>query len=196
MENRNNFAFFIEETRRVSEPVLTTFFVEKGDLFFVGKEIRIDDHKITYYLLPFSDGTATVLIKLADDEPFDSFIENIDEYNIDGCQNAWPYLMEAMYNGANDNYSSPALIKLNDLFWGLCLQAENVSIEDLDSDYIFGKVGTLIDYAEAMIEQIDQNEVSGWDKAWEFGGRFFDFLSLGSDIGSTLFGALGLDDDD
>lgn len=200
METRYNFEFFLDECKTTKEPELYTFLVEKGEAVFVGKELHIDERKIVYYLLPFEDNTSLVILKMSDDEPYDSLIKNIDEYNVDGAKNAWPLLMAALSNGLNDNYLSPSLIKLNDLFWGLSLMAENVSLDNLDSEYIVKKVVSLYSYAIDMLNQMIENDISTWDKlkghgkaaadGWKWGRIASTVLT----IGGALFGLPELGD--
>lgn len=110
------------------------------------------------------------------DDTFNEFVDNVDEYNLDGVNNAWPLLVKALRNGINDNYTGSALIKLPDLthsnnhFWCLATKVENVDFEDLETSYVLRKMAKLYSDAMQMFEQISENDVSTWD-AFKGGAR-------------------------
>ena len=42
MEARDNFEFFVDECQYNGDTEVTTFYIEKKDTFFIGKEVHID----------------------------------------------------------------------------------------------------------------------------------------------------------
>lgn len=56
MEQRYKFNFFVDKAPYNSEePSLHNFYIEKGDEFFIGKELHIHNNVITYYVYPISE---------------------------------------------------------------------------------------------------------------------------------------------
>ena len=45
MEARDNFEFFVDECQYNGDTEVTTFYIEKKDTFFIGKEVHIDNKK-------------------------------------------------------------------------------------------------------------------------------------------------------
>lgn len=193
MEARDNFEFFIDECQFNGDAEVTTFYIEKSDTFFIGKEVRTDNKKLTYYIIPFQDNSALIFLYLSDDF-FDSFIENLNKYNIDGAKNAWPLLMGALENSANDNYFKPSLFKYNDMFWGLFTIIENIDITVLETEYVIGKFGNLYSYALSMLQEMNDNDISKWDMAKGYGKAGVDgwkwsrVISTALAIGGTILG--------
>ena len=48
MEARDNFEFFIDECQYNGDTEVITFYIEKNDTFFIGKEVLINNKKLVY----------------------------------------------------------------------------------------------------------------------------------------------------
>ncbi len=55
MEQRYKFNFFLAKAPCNEEPFLHNFYIEKGDEFFIGKELHWHNNIITYYVYPISE---------------------------------------------------------------------------------------------------------------------------------------------
>jgi len=53
LPERHSFDFFIDDTYYHDEPEINSFFIEKGDELFAGRELIVKEVKITYYILSF-----------------------------------------------------------------------------------------------------------------------------------------------
>ena len=168
MERRYSMDFFLDSSRGEEDWTVSYFYVENKDTIYGGRELYFDGNKITYYFFPIDHDEALMFLYIGHDI-FDEFIDNIDDYNLEGVNNAWPLLIKALHNGANDNFSRTALIKLPDLthsnksFWCLATKVENIDFEDLETSYILKKLGTLVSDARDMLIQINENDISTWD---------------------------------
>ena len=175
MEQRNTMNFFLEDSHGEENGTVSGFYVENQDNIYAGRELYYDNNKITYYFLPTDSDEALMFLYIGDDT-FDEFVNNVDEYNLDGVNNAWPLLVKALRNGINDNYTDSALIKLPDLthsnnyFWCLATKVENVDFEDLETSYVLKKMVKLYSDAMQMFGQINENDISTWD-AFRGGAR-------------------------
>ena len=193
MEARDNFEFFIDECQYNGDTEVITFYIEKNDTFFIGKEVLINNKKLVYYFIPFQDNSAFVFLYLSDND-FDYLIDNLNKYNVEGTKNAWPLLMAALENAANDNYFKPSLFKYNGMFWGLFTMVENIDITDIETEYVIGKFGNLYNYALNMLQEIHDNDISKWDMAKGYGKAGIDglkwsrIISTALTIGGTILG--------
>lgn len=204
MERRYQMEFFMQDSPNMSDDVeIYPFYLEDDELIYAGREVHVNGQKITYYIWPIGEDNAILFLYIGDDT-FDEFIQDIDEYNLNALSNAFPLLMRALYNGINKNISEIALLPLKDLtknddvFWCLCTRIENIDISDLDTKYIVKKFMKLYQDAVDMFVQLNENEISTWDKIKGAGEAAYDgyrkghaianILSVAATIGGTVFG--------
>lgn len=195
MEQRYSMQFFLEEYHGKEEPEMNYFYLENDEHLYGGRELLLEDKKITYYFFPVDEGEALMFLYVGDDV-FDEAVNNIDKYNHEGMTNAFPLFMKALEDGANDNYSRIALIKLphlskNGSFWCFVTKIENVDFSDLETDYVFGKLGKLCSGVIDIYNQLDENEVSFWDQVKGAGKAGFDGWRIAKTaltIGGLFFG--------
>lgn len=203
MEQRFKFEFFSDETYHHSSPELETFYLEKGDDFFIGKELVVNDVKIIYYIFITGKNCGLLMLYLSDDA-FDGITENINEYNAQGMCNAWPQLMKALSCGRDDNYFETAIIKLNTdnfgTFWTSCRSIENVNLQDLDTEYVIEKLSELYSNTIDILTEYRDNDISAYDQVKAVGkGAYSGYkkgkiISTALGIGGLLLGIPGLED--
>lgn len=210
MERRFRMDFFMQDSDNTSDEVeLYPFYLEDEELIYAGREIHVNGQKITYYIWPTGEDNAILFLYIGDDT-FDEFVNNIDEYNLEALTNAFPLLMRALYNGINRNISEIALLPLKDLtkdddvFWCLGTRLDNIDISDLDTKYIAKKLMKLYQDTIELFVQLNENEVSTWDKikgagkaagdGYRKGRTIASVLSVAASIGGAVFGIPGLGD--
>lgn len=194
--------FFVEENERTSDEVLVNaFYLEDDRVVYGGRELVMQGKTITYYFLPTGEHEAVMFLYLHDNA-FDDFVDSIDDYNIDRYNNAFPLFMKALKNGLDENLSRAALLRLphigrpGEKFWCLATMVENVDLDDLDTDYVIGKLSNLYSYAIDMANQVDDNDVSLWDTLKGEGRRAARSFGIARGIKAALtFGGalLGFD---
>lgn len=195
MEQRYSMQFFLEEYHGKEETEMSYFYLENDDHLYGGRELLLDDRKITYYFLPIDKGEALMFLYVGDDI-FDEAVNNIDRYNKGGLKNAFPLFMRALNNGEHDNYSSTALIKLPHLnkdgsFWCFATKVENVDFSNMETEYVIGKLGKLYSDVIDIFNQLEENEVSFWDQLVGAGRAGFDGWRIAKtalNIGGLFFG--------
>lgn len=203
MERRYSMDFFLGDSNGEEDWTVSGFYVENEDTIYGGRELYYNGNKITYYFFPIDHDEALMFLYIGHDT-FDEFIDNIDDYNLEGANKAWPLLIRALHNGANDNYSGSALIKLPDLthsnkmFWCLATKVENIDLKDLETLYIIKKLGNLVSDAMDMLTQINENDISTWDSikgnaragydSYQRGRKAMKIASFALAIGGALLG--------
>ncbi len=203
MERRYSLDFFLDsDYSSNTETDVNYFYIEKGDVFFAGRELLLEDRKITYYIYPLNNNSAFIMLYLGDDY-FDNFIENLTDDCLEAYSNTWPKLMTALNNGVNDNYSHAGLMKfITDefKFWSVCTKVENINFEDLETEYIMDKLGDLYIYTVDMLNEIIENDINFWEKTKSVaksgysGYRKGKLITNALGIAGTLFGIPGLED--
>ena len=195
MEQRYSMNFFLEDYCGKSEPEIEAFYLEDGDNIFGGRELLLEDRKITYYFFPIDSREALMFLYVGDDI-FDEAVDSLDKYNEEGVMNAFPLFAQALINGANDNYSKTALIKLphvngRDSFWCFATKIENVDFDDLENEYVINKLQKLLSDTINVFNQLEENDISTWDKLKGAGKAGFDGWRLAKaalTIGGLFFG--------
>lgn len=195
MEQRYSMNFFLEDYCGKEEPEVEAFYLEDGDNFYIGRELLLDDRKITYYFLPIDKREALLFLYVGDDT-FDKAVDNLDKYNEDGVMNAFPLFAQALKNGVNDNYTKTALIKLQhvngkDSFWCFATKIENVDLTDLENEYVINKLQKLFSDSIDVLIQIEENDISNWDKLKGAGKAGYDGWKIARTaltLGGLLFG--------
>ena len=90
MERRYSLDFFLDsDYSSNTETDVNYFYIEKGDVFFAGRELLLEDRKITYYIYPLNNNSAFIMLYLGDDY-FDNFIENLTDDCLEAYSNTWP----------------------------------------------------------------------------------------------------------
>ena len=199
MEQRFSMNLFLEEYHGKDKPEIRLFYLENNDCLYGGRELLSKDSKITYYFCP-TDKRSALMFLYAGDDVFDEVVDNINEYNQEGLSNAFPLFIKALVNGANDNYYGTALIKLphisgNGGFWCFATKVDNVDFSDLENDYVLDKLNDLLSDTLDIYKQINDNEVSLWDKLKSTGKAASDgyrigrgILTVASIVGSVFLG--------
>lgn len=176
MEHRNTFDFFLGESSWHEEPSIDSFYLEKGDDFFIGKELLINDIKLTYYIYIIGENRGMLMLYLGDNV-FDYLVEKLDKYNYETVVKTWPILMNDLKRGADDNYTNTALIKFiseNFSFWTACTIIENIDFTDLETKYVVGKLIDLYSHTIDMLQEYHNNDVSNWNTAKGIGRAVYD----------------------
>ena len=183
----------------VEDEEFYTFYLKNDEIVYAGKELRIKDIQITYYVWPIKDDYAMLFEYLGDDT-FDDFFPNIDSYNEEVLKKTFPILMRAAYNGLNKNFSESALIPLKDVtkddgyFWGIGTRLENIEFPELDTEYVLKKALKLHTYAIDLLTEMKEKKVSNTDllkmygKAAIEGYRKGSFINKLSIIANNLLG--------
>lgn len=198
LPERHSFDLFIDDTYYHDEPEINSFFIKKGEEFFLGKEIIVKSVKITYYIYPTSEHGGLLAFYLGDD-CFDSISEALNEDTIDSIGTAWPKFLEALSNGIHDNDSRYALAKCNFgsgvEFWAMYSRIENIELDDLNNEYIIGKVAQLHSFTIDMLIEMNENEPSTWKVATNAayrgaknGFKWSRWISTAVGIGGLFFG--------
>ncbi len=168
LPERHSFEFFIDDTSYHDEPEIHSFYIERGDEVFAGRELLVKDIKIVYYIYPTGEHSGLLVFYLGDD-CFDSIREVLDEDTIGPIGSAWPKFLEALSNGIHDNDSRYALAKCNFgsgvEFWAMYTRVENIELDDLNTEYIIGKAVQLHSFTIDMLNEMNDNEPSAWKVA-------------------------------
>lgn len=191
MEKRDSMEFFLQDNQEKKECELKCFYLKDENLIYVGRELLLDDLKMTYYFLPTGENEA-LLFLYAGDNIFDEWVKNIDKYNEKDVAKAFPLFMEALKNGISDNYSKNALIRLphigkNGSFWCFATKIENIDFSDLENKYVVNKMTNLFNITTELFNQLEKNEISGWDAFLSGMKKGFD-LYRRANLVSRLFG--------
>ncbi len=173
IETRNNLAPFYEKVDIMPDVpegkiLINSFMVEtcQGETY-IGKEMFLDEIKLTYYFYPTVEHEAIMFLYLENQATFEELEEGINSYTFDAVHETYLLLIEALYNGRNDNYSRCALIKIKNgdgegkPFWCFAAKVENIELSNLDSDYVHHKLMTLVEGTCNVFKQL-QNEMSVW----------------------------------
>lgn len=199
MERKDKMQFYTDENNSMHEDyVVERFYIKTDFIFYFGRILYFKNLMITYYFFPIDLDEALMFIYLGDDI-FDELINSLDEYDIEAFTKTYPALMEAMYNGHHDNYSKSALIKLrspngeNNRFWCLATKVENIDLENLETEYIFKKLGNLTADMKTILKQLGENEIStleaiksGGKKGWNTFKKINNILKFTSIFGYDL----------
>lgn len=198
---RKELEFFISDSDDKHEDGDSELFcIERGNMVIVGTEVHIEGQKIIYYIAPSSNTTGLLFFYIGDDT-FDNFIENLDEYNEESAWKTWPLLMHALSNGVNDNYSNIALARIDNglfKFWGTFVNVENIDFNNLDTEYIGEKAGSLLSITCNMLSEYIEKDISTWQNLKEITKRGSDIFRTARtifNIGSILLGAGSIDND-
>ena len=176
------------EKGKKSEETIEVLSTKGSNGEWVGRVLTWTDNdgdtcRLSYYIIPQDNTSALLFLCFGECEGLTNLVSSLDGYNRPGAEKAWPMLMKALDNGANDNYSStaaPALIGISDVptgeanIWGVAVKVENVDFENIDCEYVLGKVAFAKDYALQMLDQFEKNDVAGIDRAIETGRKGFD----------------------
>lgn len=167
MEQRYVMRAGYEDAIGLKQGDVNIFYLEGFDNFYIGLEYAPNDNEAyTWYFYPTSEDEAFVFLYMGE-STFDDLIQNLDRTNSNAVEKAWPLFASALVNGANDNYGSPALIKLGCVdkadasFWCLAQKVENIDVTEPDSlmgSYVANKVLTLLNYCGEMASQMQENE--------------------------------------
>ncbi len=198
LPERHSFDFFIDDTYHHDEPEINSFFIEKGDELFAGRELIVKEVKITYYIYPTGKHSGFLAFYLGDD-CFDSIREALNEDTIGPIGSAWPKFLEALSNGIHDNDSRYALAKCNFgsgvEFWAMYTRIENIELDDLNTEYVIDKVAQLYSFTTDMLIEMNQNEPSTWKAATNSairgaknGIKWSRWISAAVGIGGLFFG--------
>lgn len=167
----------------------------------IGVELSQDGKQgVTVYIAPQDARKANLILNLGE-ETLDNFVNDVTKHSAVGMEYAYPLFMEALKNGANDYYTSPALVRLADCtephkrIWCLVMQLHNVDIaKDFTSDYVTESIGNLLSYVNNMFEQLISNKVSLPDKLRRVMGEGWDGYKIGKiafNVVSILSAILG-----
>lgn len=156
----------------LKEGDVNIFYLDGQDYFYLGVECAPeDDEVLTWYFSPSGEREAFVFLYCGENT-FDELVQNLDRTNSDAVDNAWPLFANALVNGCEDRYDSPALIKLNSVerangtFWCLAQKVENIDLTEFDTlmgEYALSKVKGLLNYYGEMFRQLNENELSKLD---------------------------------
>lgn len=159
---RNEFVFFLDEIPQRNEPEIEIFYIKKGEDLFGGRELLKDDMRITYYFYPTEKNSCLLLLFLGENY-FDELMKNINEDNANEVAKAWPKFAEAYINGQNDSDSQYALARWkfnNTQFWSTYCRLENVDFQNMETEYVIGKLARLFSFSVDMLNEISENKPS------------------------------------
>lgn len=162
LPRRYSFNFFLEEIPQRNEPEIESFYIENGHDVFGGRELLIDDKKLTYYFYPIEEHSCMLLLFLGEDF-FDELMKNLNEDNADEVAKVWPKFTEAFINGRNDSDSQYALARCefkDTQFWTTYCRLENVDFQNMETEYVIGKLIRLCNFSVDMLNEISTNEPS------------------------------------
>ena len=174
MEQRDKICDPLENNYNLPEGELNVFYLDKNNHAIFGVEIGLGDNQaFTWYIASAGEHEAFVFLYLGDDWG-ETLTSLRDEKIFEIAKEAWPYFCNALSNGYNDNYNSPALISLpiledNCAAYCLALKAENIAYDGLDSiinRYTTEKACTLLNYYFEMLTQFNENKPSTVKAAW------------------------------
>lgn len=147
----------------------------------------INDNRYTYYYYPI-DGRNT-LICLFFSLDLHHFNKGYHRYpeNFKYAQKAWPKLTDAFLRGKKSNYEEPAIQTLRDFGskdefsekWMLCKLIDFESPKSILLTSHFEEVCTLIRYANDMLEEFLNKDISSFDKFRISIGSLFTNVTTG-----------------
>lgn len=151
----------------------SAFYLKDDKRFYAGRHLYVDDKKITYYIMPLKEHEAIIFLYIGDDT-FDEFCNEINDNTEEAFTKTWPMLIQALKDGINDNYYKCALIKLPKVhedgwFWCFATRVENIDYKNMESDYVMGKVEKLVEQAVNIFVEVDENDISTWQRAKTIG---------------------------
>lgn len=162
LPRRYSFNFFLQEIPQRNEPEIESFYIENGQDVFGGRGLLMDDKKLTYYFYPIEEHSCLLLLFLGEDF-FDELMKNLNNDNADEVARVWPKFAEAFINGRNDSDSQYALARWefkDTRFWATYCRLENVDFQDMETEYVIGKLAKLYVFSVDMLNEIRTNEPS------------------------------------
>ncbi|MDE6747739.1 MAG: hypothetical protein K2K21_01555, partial [Lachnospiraceae bacterium] len=164
---RTQLEFFVSEPcRGHKDGDLVPFFIEHGQILFVGTELYMEGCKFTYYIAPIDNHSGMLFLYLGN-HAFDELREGLNKYTMNVAKETWPLLLEALDNGEKNNCSQVAIAKVNlgyYHFWGSFIKLENIEFSDLETDYIGYNVGFLIGRTSSILQEYIENDISSFQK--------------------------------
>ncbi len=200
MEQRYKMREAYSDVTGLKKGDVNIFYLETADHFYLGVECAPEDNEaLTWYFSPTGERESFVFLYCGEDT-FDELVQNLNRVNSKAVEKAWPLFANALVNGCDDNYGSPALIKLgsienvNGCFWCLAQKVENFDLSELENlagDYAMRKVGGLLSYYGEMFRQLNENELRKLDLVVggaKEGFRWGRIAKLAVSVGSVLLG--------
>lgn len=136
---------------------------------FIGKDFAIKDgFHIVYYLLPFSDGDAILFAVIEETGQLLEAFRGYSNSDLDVLEPSFPKAIKAMRDGMNANLTNYAILCLEANgrpFDCVATKISNINVADLDTEYVVKKALNLCLYASDIIDELDWDRVSFWQKA-------------------------------
>lgn len=76
---------------------------------------------------------------------------------------------EALVHSGDNNCYKPTFLRVADKYLGLSIRLDNVDVSDFDKSYSNEKVNELFSYAFNMIKELEEHEITLFDKAKGYG---------------------------
>lgn len=101
------------------------------------------------------------------------YLPNVDLSKVDFLQTCyhksvkekWPLFYEALVHSGDNNCYKPTFLRVADKYLGLSIRLDNVGVSDFDKSYSNEKVNELFSYAFNMIKELEEHEITLFDKA-------------------------------
>ncbi|GEM_PF-3846636 len=137
---------------------------------FIGKDVAVKDaFHIIYYVLPFADGDAILFAVIEETGQLLDAFEKFSDYDLDVLKPSFPKAIEAMRDGMNANLTGYAIIRLESAdgkpFDCVATKISNIDVADLETEYVLRKAICLCKFASDVIEELDWDKVTFWQKA-------------------------------
>lgn len=169
MEERKHIEYFRGNCSKQQGEVDTFLCPIDNEHSFIGKDVAIKDgFHIVYYLLPFSDGDAILFAVIEETGQLLDAFKGYSNSDLDVLEPSFPKAIKAMRDGANANLTNYAILCLETNgrpFDCVATKISNIDIADLDTEYVIKKAFNLCIYASDIIDELDWDRVSFWQKA-------------------------------
>lgn len=139
--------------------------------FYYRVERIINDTNYTYYYYPLDGVLLMCLYFSIDMDDFEKGYRKYQEY-FHYAEKTWPLLCKAFIRGIDGDYSKPCIHKFRDFggddnrtyAWLLCQKVPYISPREINSDEQFEYACNLIHYANDMLLEVIQNNISKIDR--------------------------------
>lgn len=136
---------------------------------FIGKEVVIHEgFKLIYYFVPFSNNDAILLVCIDEKAQLTNAFEDYSWDDLEILKPSFPKTISALQYGYNVNLTNYALLRLDSNgheFDCVATKITGIELRDLEKKWILEKVIDISSFASDLIDELDWDRVSFWQKA-------------------------------
>lgn len=136
---------------------------------FIGKELVIrEGFKLIYYFIPFSNNDAILLVCIEENAQLTDAFEGYSQADLDILESSFPRMINALKAGNNANLTNYALLRLDSNGHEsdcVATKVTGVDLLNLEVEWLLEKVLEICSFASDLIDELDWDKVSFWQKA-------------------------------